>query len=335
MKNPIVIVLIVLVLAGGVWFASTKNSSKKEEVKPLKIGVLFKGDNFKKVADGFMDGFNENLAATDRRVEFVVKDEAGTDQKDFDASAQMLIDNKVDLILAIGAEPVIAAKKLTAENKIPVIFELGVNPVKQGFVASLQKPGSNMTGIDWQVEALTGKRLELLLKIDPRVKRITVFRKKGSGVMNTALEYLTPAAKQLGVAVTIKEVGTIEDLQAALLQTTRANTDAIFYAPEPFIQRNGEIIIKQALKEKLPIIFYDEYFARLGSLASYGANFSDAGKQGARLAKKILFDGQSPADMPIESVSQIDLILNRVSANAIGLQFAPDLVPLATTIIEK
>lgn len=332
MKNPVVIVLVILVLAGGVWFASTKNFFR-QEVKPLKIGILYKGKNFQKVADGFVDGFKEGLAV-DKKVEFILKDEQGTEQKDFDAAAQGLIDSKVDLIVAIGVEPVVASKKVTAVNKIPVILELGVNPATQGFVADFQKPGGNLTGISWQVEELTGKRLEILTQIDPRIKRITIFRKKGTSVMTASLSHLEPIAKQLGVTVTVKEVSTVEELQAAVTQVTRANADAIFYASDPFVQRNGEFIIKHALKEKLPVMFHDEYFTRLGSIASYGANFPDSGRQGARLAKKILFDHQLPSDIPVETAPKIDFALNVVTAKAIGVPLSPDILSLAQIVIE-
>lgn len=333
MKNPVVIVLVVSVLAGGVWFASTKNFFR-QEVKPLKIGILYKGKNFQKVADGFVDGFKEGLTV-DKKVEFILKDVSGADQKDFDDGAQGLIDSKVDLIVAVGLEPVVASKRLTAENKIPVIMEVGFNPVSQGIVADLQKPGGNLTGISFQVEELVGKRLEILTQIDPRVKRITIFRKKGTSLMDASLSYLAPVAKQLGVTVTVKEFSTVDELQAAVSQVTRANADAIFWAADPFVQRNAEFIIKHALKEKLPVMFHDEYFARLGSIASYGSNFVAAGKQGARLAKKILFDHQLPSEIPVETTKKIDFVLNVVTAKAIGVPLSRDVQSLAQILIEQ
>ena len=334
MKKPVIFVLIAVVLAGAVWFASTKNFFRKEVAQPVKIGILFKGNNFKQVADGFVAGFNENLPKG-HQVEFVIKNETGSEQKDFDASAQGLVDNGVNLIVAIGVEPVKAAKKVTAENKIPVILELGVNPETQGFVQSFQRPGGNLTGISWQVEELTGKRLEFLKMVDPQVKRITIFRRKGADIMSMSLGHLTPVAEKLGVSVAIKEFSTLEELQAAVLATTAADTDAFFYASDPFVQRNGEFIIKHALEEKIAVMFHDEYFAKLGATASYGANFPDAGKQGARLASKILFEGQSPAELPIETVSKIDFAINLASAKAIGISVPDEALSLAQVVINK
>lgn len=334
MKNIFVSIFVLAIIAGAVWFSPARDFFKKEAVAPIKIGILFKGNNFKQVADGFVQGFNENLPS-DRTVEYILKDEPGADQKDFDASAQVLIDSGVDLILAIGVEPVRAAKKATVENKIPIILELGVNPVTQGFVADFRKPGGNITGISWQVEELTGKRLEFFKMVDSRIKHITIFRRKDTDIMAPSLEHLEPVAKNLGVAITIRDFTDVADLQKQVLATTAKNTDAIFYASDPFVQRNWEFLIKHASEQKIPIMFHDEYFVRLGATVSYGAKFIDAGKQGARLAGKILIDKELPGDIPVEVVSSVDLAINLVSAKAIGLSIPDNVLDLAQVIIKE
>ncbi|MEK7538262.1 MAG: ABC transporter substrate-binding protein [Patescibacteria group bacterium] len=332
MKKLLIVVLVLGLVAGLVWFFSSKELPDEEVQKTFKVGILYKGANFKKVVDGFVEGFNENLGG--RKVEYVIQDEKGSEQKDFDITAKGLIDNKVDLIVAIGIEPVLAAQKATIENKIPVILELGVNPETLGVVDNFQRPGGNMTGVTWQVEELSGKRLEFLKKVDPRVKRVTIFRKKGSKAMEVPFDYINPVAKSLGITVTVKDVTDVEELKKVVLATTARDTDAFFYAPDPFVSRNINLLIKQAVDQKISSMFHDENWVTVGGLSSYGGNFHDAGKQGARLAAKILFENKSPAEIPVEIVSKIDFVVNLATAKKIGLTVSPEVLSLTQVVVQ-
>lgn len=334
MKKLLVIVLIVGLLSGMALLYFSKKPLEQEESKIFKVGVLYKGENFKKVVDGFVAGLDENLTK-DQRVVYIIKEEQGSNQEDFDATAQSLVvDDKVDLILAVGIEPVKAAKSVTAKNKIPVILELGVNPVTIGMVDSFLLPGGNITGVTWQVEELTGKRLEFLKKVDPRVKRVVLFQKKGSTAMDVPLQALAPIAKNLGITIIVKEVADIEDLKKSVLETTAHETDAFFYAVDPFVSRNINLLVKQAIDQKLPSMFHDENWVTAGGLSSYGGNFIDAGRQGARIAAKILFENKSPAEIPVEIVSKIDFIVNLGTAKKIGLTISPEVLSLTQGIVQ-
>ena len=217
-----------------------------------------------------MQGFSENLPK-DRSVEYIVKNEPGSDQKDYDDSAQAFIDSKVDLILAIGFEPVTAAKKVTAVNKIPVILELGVNPATQGIVADFLKPGGNITGISWQVEELTGKRLEFLRLIDPSVKRITIFKRKGSKIMDLPLKYLASLKEEFALTITVREFEELADLQREVLATTATNTDAIY--AQIICSGNSPLLIKRAIEQKIPVMFHDDFITKQGATACMGQTF--------------------------------------------------------------
>ncbi|MEK7123368.1 MAG: ABC transporter substrate-binding protein, partial [Patescibacteria group bacterium] len=242
---------------------------------------------------------------------------------------------KIDLIVAIGIEPLKAAVKATAENKIPIILELGINPINLDFVENFQKPGGNVTGVSWQVDELTAKRLEFLKMVAPEVKHITIFRQRNTKTMEVPLQYLKPVAENLGVKYAVKEFSDLEDLKKLVSATYAADTDAIFYGSDPFLSRNVDLIIKQALKEKLPTMFHDEMWAQKGALAAYGGNFNAAGRQGARQAAKILFEGLSPSDVPVETVSKIDIVINLKTAKAIGLLISENVLSQATEIIHE
>lgn len=327
--------LLAVLIVAGVWFISAYDFYKAEQpVKEFSIGIIYKGVNFKKVSDGFVEEFEESFRKGNK-IEYIIKEVAGAEQKDFDAVAEEIVRGKIDLIVAIGIEPVKAAVKATAENKIPIILELGINPINLDFVENFQKPGGNVTGVSWQVDELTGKRLEFLKMVAPEVKHVTIFRQRNTKTMEAPLQYLKPVAENLGVKYAVKEFSDLEELKNLVSSTYAADTDAIFYGSDPFLSRNVDIIIKQALKEKLPTMFHDAMWSQKGALAAYGGNFSAAGRQGARQAAKILFDGLSPSDVPVETVSKIDIVINLKTAEAIGLAVSEDVLSQATEIVRE
>lgn len=336
MKKILLGVLVFVIAGGATWFVWTKSVEKKADVRIYRIGLLYQGGSFEQVAEGFKQGMNALVAgASDKKIEYVFKKITGTEQKDFDVAAEEIVGQNVDLIFAVAVEPIIAAKKATAVNQIPVVLGLGGNPALIGLVESVQKPGGNLTGMTWLAWELSGKRLEILLKIDPRIKRVVVFGKKGSKPMKFSLESMRPVAENLGITLVVKEVEDFKDLEREVGSITRNNAEAIYYAPDPFISRNFKFIINHSLEQKLPTIFADEYFAQEGALASYGGNFQSSGKQASRIAGKILFEGKKPEDLPIESVVKIDLAINLDSAKKIGLAISSEVLSLAQIIISK
>lgn len=334
-RNILIFGLAAVLIAAGVWFFSAGGFYKtRQPEKTFKIGILYKGANFKNVVDGFIAEF-DGAYKKDRKIEYVIKEVAGAEQKDFDAAADDLVRAKVDLIVAPAIEAVKAAVKATAENKIPIILELGINPINLDFVKNFQKPGGNVTGVSWQVDELTGKRLEFLKMVAPKVKHITIFRQRNTKTMEAPLKYLKPVAENLGVKYAVKEFSDLEELKKLVSSARAADTDAFFYGSDPFFSRNIDLIIKQGLAEKLPTMVHDAMWARKGALAAYGGNFNAAGRQGARQAAKILFDGLSPSDVPVETVSKIDIVINLKTAKEIGLTIPESVLSQATEIVRE
>ncbi len=332
MKKIFTILILSFLVASIGWF--TYSNNKKEETRVVKIGAIYKGSNFKKAFEGFQSGLNQSLLAG-QIVQYIVRDVISAEQKDFDIAAQELVDQKVDLIFAVGIEPVVAAKKVTAINKIPVIFGLGINPYSLGIVVNPQKPEGNLTGISWQAEELSGKRMELLNMIDPRVKRVTMFRERGVKTIDGSFKYIDPVKESLGIVITVKEFSGLDELKKVLLLTTALNTDAIFYAPDTFVARNFKLVIEQATKEKIPTMWSDDNVVLSGGTASYGGSLTEAGVQVSRLARRILFEGKNPADLPIEVVSNVDFVINLVSAKKIGLVISPEVISIAHKVIQE
>lgn len=334
MKKIIFAVLVFAVVGGVTWYVLNSIFPKKENIHVYRVGLIYQGESFEQVANGFREGL-DLIAKTEEGsvIEYLPKKVAGIEQKDFDIAAQELVDQNVDLIFATSLEPIVAAKKVTAVNKIPVVLALGGNPALIGLVDNIQNPGGNVTGMTWLAWELSGKRLEILTKIDPRIKRIMVFGKKGSKPMKFSLESIKPVAERLGVTIIIKEVDDFKGLEKVLANISLKDADAIYYAPDPFISRYSAFLINHSLQQKIPTIFADGYFTQEGALASYGGNFVASGKQAARIAGKILFENQAPGSLPIEGVNKIDLAVNLTSANKIGLTISQEVLSLAQIII--
>lgn len=342
MKNFIVVVL-VLVFVGGAWFIwQTKNGNIVEPssgsvTEIFKIGIIYKGENFKQVVDGFQNGFSKIIVEGEKKygVEYLVENVGGIEQMDFDLAAQRLVDDRVDLILAVAVEGVVAAKKAAKETKTPILLVIGSNPVSLGLVASMQHPGENVTGVVLLVEELAGKRLELMKTIDPSIKKIVIFKKKGTKVIERSLISIDSVSKKFGISVTVKEVETREEFEKVAGAISRSEFDSMFYAADPFISRSADILNKNLQRLKMIHVGPDESTARKGGLASYGANFVGAGEQVARLAAKILLDNQQPGDLPVESVSKIDFVINLATAKKIGITIRPEVATLAHIVIQE
>lgn len=333
MKKILIAILFSGAILGGVWFAFTQlGETTMMQPKTYKIGLLYRGENFKPVAQGFVEGMNA-IVSNRNKVEYIEEDVLGPEQKDFDVAAEKLMEKKPDLIFVIALEPIIAAKKATAETATPVVLTLGGDPALLGLIDSFKNPGGNLTGISWDVWNLSGKRLEVLKLMDPRIKRVFIFGKKGSQPMRVSLEKIIPAAKALNIETVISEVENADELARKVLAIQTRPGDAIYYAPDPFIARNSKPIIDASIQKMLPTIFHEEYFVNNGALASYGANFVASGKQAAKIAANILFEGQQPKDMPIQSPDTIDFIINITTAEKIGLTVAPEAIAQAQKLI--
>ncbi len=323
-------VIISITIIGGLFFFGKNIFTGRSNTV---IGVLYKGTGFKDVVDGFTNELG-SVDAKGKKIEYLITEVSGTEQKDFDEAAQALVNQKVDLIFAVALEPITAAKKTTETNHIPVVFALGGNPVSAGFVEDFQ-PDGNLTGVTWLAWELSGKRLQILKNIIPGLKNILIVGKKGSVATTVSLENLDPVAKRLGITITPLEISTVDELRDGLATVLHGDVDAIFYAPDPFLQRSSQLFIDHALKEKIPIMFHEERFVRNGATFAYGPNFSDAGKAAAETAEKILFQRLSPKDIPVKTILETHLSINLATAKKIDIPISDEVLSSAEVLIRE
>jgi putative ABC transport system substrate-binding protein len=235
---------------------------------------------------------------------------------------------KVDVILTVGGA---SAKQAT--SVIPIVFAIASDPVGTGLVASLARPGGNLTGMSLQAPDLAGKRLEFLREIVPGIRRLAVmadFDLRGSVI---ELEGLQAAAKTLGGPEIIKSnIRQADDIAPALIGL-KGGAEALYVPANLLANANRVRINELAISTRLPAMFGFREYVESGGLISYGPNTADLFRRAAEHVDKIL-RGAKPADIPVEQPTKFELILNLKTAKALGLDIPPSLLARADEVIE-
>jgi len=236
----------------------------------------------------------------------------------------------VDLIFAGGTEQVLAAKKATAV--IPIVFPVAADPVSTGIVASLARPGGNVTGLSTLATDLAVKRLEILRDIFPGLGRLAVMANVGAPGAVLQMHEFNAAARSLGLEVVPLEIRRTEDIAPAL-ESLKGRADALYVAGDAVVNLNQIRINTFALVARLPTIYVQREFVEAGGLMSYGPNFLDLHRRAAEYVDKVL-RGANPADLPVEQSTRFELVINLVTARALGLTVPPTLLARADEVIE-
>ena len=243
--------------------------------------------------------------------------------------ARDLIQQRVDVIVAVS-EAIRAARDAT--TSIPIVMGFGFNPVEQGFVASLARPGGNITGVLYAPEGqLVGKRLELIREAIPRATRIAVLATRDSD-SRAQLSAARKAAPALGVKLVVVELqGADYDRAFATMVAERA--EALFILSSTTLNRDRRQIIERAAQHRLPAMYEWREQAEVGGLMSYGGSLIALSRRVAAYVDKI-FKGAKPADLPVERPTTYDLVINLKTARALGLTIPPSLLSRADQVIE-
>ena len=237
---------------------------------------------------------------------------------------------KVDVIVTLGTQPVLAAKQATAH--VPIVFAAAGDPVGTGLVASLARPGSNLTGLSLQAPDLAGKRLELLREVIPSLRRVAVLINVGNVAAVRELGEVQAAARTLGLEVITLEIRRAEDIAPAI-EALKSRTEVLYVPSDPLFTPNRIRINTLALSARLPTIFFERDYVDAGGLMSYGPNRSDMFRRAAELVDKIL-RGAKPGDLPVEQPTKFELVINLKTAKALGLDVPHSLLARADEVIE-
>jgi putative ABC transport system substrate-binding protein len=236
----------------------------------------------------------------------------------------------VDVILAGGTEATVAAKQAT--STIPIVFPIAGDPVGSKLVSSLARPGGNVTGLSNLATDLAAKRLEILREAFPELRRLaTMVNTDYSGGVTETGE-IQAAAAALGLEIIPLPIRRVEDIAAAL-EGLKGRAQALYATGDPLVHAQRLRINTFALAARLPTMFSQRQYLEVGGLMSYGPNFLDLNRRSADYVDKIL-RGATPADLPVEQPTKFDLVINLITARALGLTVPAALLARADEVIE-
>ncbi len=246
--------------------------------------------------------------------------------------AAELVGRKVDLIVAVGNVNVLAAKQAT--STIPIVMVYVSNPVEGGLVASLARPGGNVTGVTFVAgPEIVGKHLELLKEAVPNLSRVAVLSNPASALYAGYLRETRAAGRVLRVALQFYEVRDPNELKGAFTAMTKARAGALLVLPHPFTFANARRIADLAAKSRLPAVFAFRESVEAGGLMAYAANAPDMFRRAATYVDKI-FKGAKPADLPVEQPTKFELVINLKTAKALGLTIPQSVLIRADEVIQ-
>jgi putative tryptophan/tyrosine transport system substrate-binding protein len=242
--------------------------------------------------------------------------------------AAELVRRKVDVIVTSGGA-VVAAKQAT--SVIPIVFPMAPDPVSSGLVASLARPGGNVTGLSVQSTELATKRLELIREVIPGLRRLAIMGNAGSPAAVLEMSEVQAAARKLGLEVEILEIRRAEDIAPAFESLDRA--DALYIGADSLVGANRIRINTLTLGARLPTIYNSREYVELGGLMSYGPSYPALFRRAAEFVDKIL-RGVKPGDIPVEQPTKFDLTINLTTAKALGLKIPEAFLLRADEVIE-
>jgi putative ABC transport system substrate-binding protein len=249
------------------------------------------------------------------------------------ALASELAHRPVAVIVASGGTPVALRAKATVTT-IPIVFISAEDPVKLGLVASLARPGGNLTGINFLSAELVAKRLELLRVLVPGATRLAVLVNPAN-VSTTAstLQGVEPAARTMGQQIQVLNASTSREIDAAFATIVSARLDALFVGGDPFLDSRRVQLVQLANHHRVPATYSGREYAEVGGLMSYGSDITDAYRHLGSYTGRIL-KGDKPAELPVVQASKFEFVINAQTAKILGLTVPPSLLAIADQVIE-
>jgi putative ABC transport system substrate-binding protein len=247
------------------------------------------------------------------------------------ALAAELVRLNVDVIVTASTPAVQAAQQAT--KTVPIVMTLVSDPVASGVVASLARPGGNVTGLSLMHPEVSGKRLALLKEVIPKLSRVAVFWSPSTASYQLVLSETETAARALGVQLQPVEGRGPTDFDSGFSAIARERAGALVVLPDALFRNRQRRILDLAAKSRLPAMYWSRDFVEAGGLMAYGANLPDVFRQAANFVDRIL-KGAKPGDLPIEQPAKLELVINLKTAQALGLTIPPSLLLRADHVVQ-
>lgn len=316
-------------LAGGLLAAPLVARAQHLD-RPYRIGMLERTSTAVNAANlnAFRQGLRERGYVEGERFVIDYRSADGRDDQ-FPILAADMVQSKVSLILTRGTPAALAARNATAT--IPVVFTGVGDPVGQGIVASLARPGRNVTGLSAAVTEIFPKRVQLIMELVPKATRLAALFNMSNPALPSQWREVEQAARSLGVEPHLLDVRKAEDLAPAFDAAVRHRADALIVGLETLTQANQHVIVDLAARRRLPAIYASLEF--VGGLTVYGVNYPEMYRQAASFVHKIL-KGAKPADLPVEEPTKVELVINLRTAKTLGLTIPQSVLFRADHVIE-
>jgi putative ABC transport system substrate-binding protein len=240
---------------------------------------------------------------------------------------------RLNVSVIIAPDPPSYRAAMNATTTIPIVIRSSTDPVTSGVVASLARPGGNVTGVFSLYSDLIGKRIELLKELVPAATRVVVLLDAGFPDSKRLFDLHEAAARSLGLSLHPVDVRSVEDIRHAVQEVARSRAHGLLVLRSPVIHDNAKVIAAVAERTQLPAIFEDAAYVDAGGLMSYGANLLDLYRHTAMYMDKIL-KGARPGDLPIEQPTKLELVINKKIANGLGLKIPQSILVRADKVIE-
>jgi putative ABC transport system substrate-binding protein len=316
-------------LAGG-FLAASLAADAQQHAKVAKVGVLWGRTSTRGLTETFEQGLRDRGWVKGLNVRIEYRFAEGILER-LPALAAELVGLKVDVIVAVAAPETSAARQAT--KTIPIVFVVHGDPVGSGDVATLARPGGNVTGLAQMAPELSTKQLEILRQVVPRVARVAVIWNAANPTKASDWHEVKAAAQTLGIALQSREVRRSIDFTEVFAAIKRERPDALMTLVDPVTVSMRDSIVDFARKERLPAMYPLQIFVESGGLMSYGADLEDLFYRAPRYVDQIL-KGAKPAELPVEQARKFDLIVNLKTAKALGLTIPPSVLVRADQVIE-
>ena len=320
-RITLIIVLVLLVLGAVILFVSPPQLLRAPVAKTYKIGILVRGATYTPGVDGFKAKMKELGYEEGKNVTYLIR--FVDKREELPGAISELLKEGIDLIHTYSTPATTEVYKQT--KTVPIVFGSMGDPLASKVIESLQRPGTNVTGVSSLSAPLAAKRLEFLKEAAPSIRKVAIpFTPDdipGKSSYNFALE----AAKKLGIELVPYYISKERDVKATALAIKRKDVDGIVISSDSLVWANLATYVEQAKKEKLPFAVFDKDMVEKGGLLGYGPDYFATGEQSAFFVDKIL-KGAKPADLPIENPSKLLLVLNLKAAKDIGFVFPTSLL---------
>lgn len=327
-KTPIFLMKLGFVLV-AIYLAVVQESLCAQSQRP-RIAVLTPGLTLGGAREGMEEGLARLGYVEGKNISFIIEDTKGTESNLAPRIAKLL-SAKPDVLFTVSTEYTQAAKRAT--SVVPIVFAWVGDPVHVGLIEKYPYSKSNLTGVTAIGDTLTGKRLQVLLEIAPKAKRLLVLVAAKENVSRASLQSLEPAAQKFGLSLVQHDVTDRSGIIKALEEVPVRSIDAIFHVPSNLVRTNIDLLVKRARNDRIPLAVHEEAMLDQGALISYGASSRLVGLQAAYLVDKIL-KGSKPGEIMIETPEKFFFVINQTTAKQIGLKISREILGRADRLVQ-